>query len=52
MFGYACKETPAFMPSPIYYSHKITKALSEQDILENLGWDLILKVKLHFFILI
>lgn len=29
MFGYACKETPAFMPSPIYYSHKITKALSE-----------------------
>lgn len=23
MFGYACKETPDFMPSTIYYAHKI-----------------------------
>lgn len=28
MFGYACKENNSFMPSAIYYSHKITKALS------------------------
>jgi len=29
MFGYACKETPSFMPAPIYYSHKILRLLSE-----------------------
>jgi len=29
MFGYACNENQSFMPSAIYYSHKITKALSD-----------------------
>ena len=29
MFGYACKETPALMPAPIYYAHHILKALAE-----------------------
>ena len=28
MFGYACNENNSLMPSAIYYSHKITKALS------------------------
>jgi S-adenosylmethionine synthetase len=29
MFGYACDETPVFMPMPIYYAHRITKKLAE-----------------------
>ena len=29
MFGYACRETPSFMPAPIYYAHKILRLISE-----------------------
>jgi S-adenosylmethionine synthetase len=29
MFGYACRETEALMPAPIYYSHAILRSLSE-----------------------
>ncbi len=28
MLGYACRETPALMPAPIYYSHAILRALA------------------------
>ncbi|MFN8015165.1 MAG: methionine adenosyltransferase [Acidimicrobiia bacterium] len=29
MFGYACNETPALMPLPIYWAHQITRKLSQ-----------------------
>jgi S-adenosylmethionine synthetase len=29
MFGYASDETPALMPAPIYYAHKILKDLAD-----------------------
>jgi S-adenosylmethionine synthetase len=29
MFGYACRETPNYMPAPIYWSHRIVEALAQ-----------------------
>jgi S-adenosylmethionine synthetase len=29
MFGYACTETPALMPAPLHYSHKILRLLAD-----------------------
>ena len=29
MFGYACRETDALMPAPIYYSHAILRSLAD-----------------------
>jgi S-adenosylmethionine synthetase len=29
MFGHACRETPEYMPAPLYYAHKILHSLSE-----------------------
>ncbi len=29
MFGYACRETPALMPAPLYYAHLILRRMSE-----------------------
>jgi S-adenosylmethionine synthetase len=37
MFGYACNETPTYMPSAIYYSHEILKYLADARR-NNCGW--------------
>ncbi|MEO3432593.1 methionine adenosyltransferase [Inquilinus sp. CAU 1745] len=29
MFGYACRETDAFMPAPIHFAHSVLKSLAE-----------------------
>ncbi|MDE1901953.1 MAG: methionine adenosyltransferase [Alphaproteobacteria bacterium] len=29
MFGYACRETPTYMPAPIFYAHRILRLISE-----------------------
>jgi S-adenosylmethionine synthetase len=29
MFGFACDETPEYMPAPLYYAHNILKSLAE-----------------------
>ncbi|MDP9196372.1 MAG: methionine adenosyltransferase [Pseudomonadota bacterium] len=29
MFGYACRETPALMPAPVWYAHAILRSLAE-----------------------
>ena len=42
MFGYACRETEAFMPNAIYWSHRIVERLSElrkQNIVDCIGPD-------------
>ncbi|BCG49775.1 methionine adenosyltransferase [Candidatus Profftella armatura (Diaphorina cf. continua)] len=38
MFGYACDETPEFMPAAIYYSHLLVKRQSKLRKNGNLPW--------------
>ena len=38
MFGYACKDTPVFMPMPIYLAHGLTRRLSHVRKLGQLPW--------------
>ena len=38
MFGYATRETPAFMPAPIVYSHNLLKALAAKRHAGEIDW--------------
>jgi len=38
MFGYACDETPNYMPSAIYYSHRILKRLQAERLYDSSHW--------------
>lgn len=38
MFGYATRETPAFMPAPIVYSHNLLKALAAKRHSGEIDW--------------
>ena len=38
MFGYACKDTPTFMPMPIYLAHGLTRRLAHVRKSEKLPW--------------
>ena len=51
MFGYACRETDALMPAPIYYSHAILQSLAEarhSGAEPGLGPDSKSQVTLHY----
>lgn len=37
-YGFATDETPSYMPAPIYYAHKLTKALAEARHNGVLNW--------------
>ncbi len=50
MFGYACSETPALMPAPIFYAHAILKSLAAARHAgeQNLGPDAKSQVTLQY----
>jgi len=50
MFGYACNDTPSYMPAPIHYSHEILKNLDNKRLsnLDTLGPDAKSQVSIEY----
>ena len=38
MFGYACRQTPEFMPAPVMYAHRLLRAMAEQRKAFGVAW--------------
>lgn len=38
MFGYACRQTPEFMPAPVMYAHQLLRAMAEQRKALGVAW--------------
>ena len=38
MFGYACQQTPEFMPAPVMYAHQLLRAMAEQRKALGVAW--------------
>lgn len=38
MFGYACRQTPEFMPAPVMYAHQLLRAIAEQRKALGVAW--------------
>ena len=38
MFGYACRQTPEFMPAPVMYAHQLLRAMAEQRKAFGVAW--------------
>lgn len=38
MFGYACRQTPEFMPAPVMYAHQLLRAMAVQRKESGVAW--------------
>ena len=38
MFGFACKQTPEYMPAPVMYAHRILREMARQRKELGVSW--------------